>query len=80
MLAAPLPEDLVVPLHNRMALICGTSTCHMALSPDERFVKGVWGPYDSAMVPGYFLLEGGKRWFTFRLSFLTLCFLFQRKY
>ena len=44
----------------RMALIGGTSTCHMALSPEARFVPGVWGPYQSAMVPGLWLNEAGQ--------------------
>ena len=44
----------------RLALICGTSTCHMAVSPESRFIPGVWGPYFSAMVPGMWLNEGGQ--------------------
>lgn len=41
-------------------LICGTSTCHMAVSRKPLFVPGVWGPYYSAMVPGLWLSEGGQ--------------------
>ena len=48
------------PLENRLALICGSSTCHMAVSQEERFVPGVWGPYFSAMIPGLWLAEGGQ--------------------
>lgn len=44
----------------RLALIGGTSTCHMAVSRDPQFVPGVWGPYFSAMVPGLWLTEGGQ--------------------
>jgi FGGY-family pentulose kinase len=44
----------------RLSLICGTSTCHMAVHKDAFFVEGVWGPYYSAMVPGYWLNEGGQ--------------------
>jgi FGGY-family pentulose kinase len=47
-------------LEQRVALIGGTSTCHMAVSADPRFVPGVWGPYFSAMVPGMWLSEGGQ--------------------
>lgn len=47
-------------LEQRMALISGSSTCHMALAREERFVPGVWGPYFSAMVPGLWLAEGGQ--------------------
>jgi len=42
------------------ALICGTSTCHMAVERSPHFVPGVWGPYWSAMVPGMWLSEGGQ--------------------
>lgn len=47
-------------LERRLALICGTSSCHMAVSREPRYVPGVWGPYYSAMVPGYWLTEGGQ--------------------
>uniref|UniRef100_A0A8C2XLZ6 FGGY carbohydrate kinase domain containing n=1 Tax=Cyclopterus lumpus TaxID=8103 RepID=A0A8C2XLZ6_CYCLU len=48
------------PLTSRMAMICGTSTCHMAISKQPLFVPGVWGPCLSAMVPGMWLNEGGQ--------------------
>jgi FGGY-family pentulose kinase len=32
----------------------------MAVSVEPRFVRGIWGPYYSAMVPGLFLTEGGQ--------------------
>jgi FGGY-family pentulose kinase len=44
----------------RLALIGGTSSCHMAVSREPRFVPGVWGPYYAAMVPGLWLNEGGQ--------------------
>jgi len=47
-------------LEERLALIGGTSTCHMAVSREPRYVPGVWGPYYSAMVPGMWLSEGGQ--------------------
>ncbi len=43
-----------------LALIGGTSSCHMATTSKPVFVKGVWGPYYGAMVPGKWLLEGGQ--------------------
>lgn len=43
-----------------LGLICGTSSCHMAISPQPLFVPGVWGPYFSAVVPGMWLSEGGQ--------------------
>ncbi|XP_062850459.1 FGGY carbohydrate kinase domain-containing protein [Trichomycterus rosablanca] len=48
------------PITSRLALICGTSSCHMALSQKPLFVPGVWGPYLSAMVPELWLNEGGQ--------------------
>ena len=47
-------------LEHRLALIGGTSSCHMAVSREPKFVPGVWGPYFSAMVPGMWLSEGGQ--------------------
>ncbi len=54
--AAPNDAGLL----RRLALIGGTSSCHMAVSPGPSFVPGVWGPYYSAMVPGLWLNEGGQ--------------------
>ncbi|XP_008789677.2 FGGY carbohydrate kinase domain-containing protein isoform X2 [Phoenix dactylifera] len=45
---------------HRMALVCGTSTCHMSVSRNKLFIPGVWGPFWSAMVPEYWLTEGGQ--------------------
>ncbi|XP_010525740.1 PREDICTED: FGGY carbohydrate kinase domain-containing protein [Tarenaya hassleriana] len=47
-------------LCSRMVLVCGTSTCHMAVSREKLFIPGVWGPFWSAMVPEYWLTEGGQ--------------------
>jgi len=47
-------------LERRVALIGGTSSCHMAVSARPRFIPGIWGPYFSAMVPGLWLTEGGQ--------------------
>jgi len=44
----------------RLALIGGTSSCHMAVSRERKNVPGVWGPYLSAMIPGMWLTEGGQ--------------------
>jgi FGGY-family pentulose kinase len=32
----------------------------MAVSPRPRFIRGVWGPYYSAMIPDLWLTEGGQ--------------------
>lgn len=53
-----VPDEAV--LSRRLALIGGTSSCHMAVSVEEKFVPGVWGPYFGAMLPGFFLSEGGQ--------------------
>src|SRR6202166_4836114 len=49
-----------VDLCRRLAYIMGTSACIMATTSEPRFVPGVWGPYYSAMVPGFWLNEGGQ--------------------
>lgn len=62
LLGAPLANAVpnIDELETRLALIGGTSSCHMAVSREPRFVPGVWGPYYSAMVPGLWLTEGGQ--------------------
>ncbi|XP_041977765.1 FGGY carbohydrate kinase domain-containing protein [Aricia agestis] len=52
--------DIDSNMASRLGLICGTSTCHMAVNSDAVLVKGVWGPYFSAMVPGMWLNEAGQ--------------------
>ncbi|KAI8060432.1 hypothetical protein BC940DRAFT_263770 [Gongronella butleri] len=47
-------------LANRLAIICGTSSCHIAMSPHPIFVDGVWGPYQSALLPEMWCAEGGQ--------------------
>ena len=53
------PTDLA-KLETALALIGGTSNCHMAVSRAAKFVPGVWGPYWGAMVPEMWLSEGGQ--------------------
>lgn len=48
------------PFDRAIALIGGTSSCHMAVSRSPRFIKGIWGPYYGAMIPGLWLNEGGQ--------------------
>ncbi|GKZ73532.1 hypothetical protein AnigIFM50267_010462 [Aspergillus niger] len=45
---------------SRLAAVAGTSTCHLAMSPDPIFVPGVWGPYRDTIQPGYWMAEGGQ--------------------
>ncbi|HVE55797.1 MAG TPA: FGGY-family carbohydrate kinase [Pyrinomonadaceae bacterium] len=47
-------------IEETLCLIGGTSSCHMAVAPEARFVEGVWGPYFGAMIPGMWLAEGGQ--------------------
>src|SRR5467141_1187822 len=49
-----------VDICRRFAYIMGTSPCIMATTSEPRFVPGVWGPYYSGMVPGFWLNEGGQ--------------------
>ena len=62
LLGAALAGEAVdaAALERRLALIGGTSSCHMAVSREPRFVPGIWGPYYSAMVPELWLTEGGQ--------------------
>ena len=59
-LAASAMENETVDFDRRLALVGGTSSCHMTVSPEPRFVPGIWGPYFSAMVPGLWLNEAGQ--------------------
>eukprot|EP01111_Echinosteliopsis_oligospora_P009280 TRINITY_DN2696_c0_g1_i4.p1 TRINITY_DN2696_c0_g1~~TRINITY_DN2696_c0_g1_i4.p1 ORF type:complete len:421 (+),score=119.90 TRINITY_DN2696_c0_g1_i4:561-1823(+) len=47
-------------IEKRIAVISGTSTCHMASSRKPIDVPGVWGPLYSAMIPDFWLSEGGE--------------------
>jgi D-ribulokinase len=49
-----------VDVCRRLAYIMGTSACIMATTTEPCFVPGVWGPYYSGMVPGFWLNEGGQ--------------------
>ncbi len=44
----------------RLALIAGTSNCHIAITPDRVEVPGIWGPYKGAVLDGHYALEGGQ--------------------
>lgn len=47
-------------LDSKMAMICGTSSCHMSLSASVLEVRGVWGPYKDAIMPDFYLHEAGQ--------------------
>ncbi len=59
-LGAAGPSGERADFDRRIALIGGTSTGHMAISREARFIKGVWGPYFSAVLPDFWLNEGGQ--------------------
>ncbi|QKX54932.1 uncharacterized protein TRUGW13939_02022 [Talaromyces rugulosus] len=45
---------------SRLAAVAGTSTCHLAMSPNPVFVPGVWGPYRDTILPDFWMAEGGQ--------------------
>jgi ribulose kinase len=50
----------VAEIDRHLALIAGTSSCVMALSPESRPIHGMWGPYYGAVLPDCWLNEGGQ--------------------
>jgi D-ribulokinase len=54
------PSGAMADACDRLAYIMGTSACIMATTVAPSFVPGVWGPYYSGMVPGFWLNEGGQ--------------------
>jgi len=59
-IGGPGKSDEAVDVCRRLAYIMGTSACIMATTSAPCFVPGVWGPYYSGMVPGFWLNEGGQ--------------------
>ncbi|XP_031633849.1 FGGY carbohydrate kinase domain-containing protein [Contarinia nasturtii] len=47
-------------ISSKMALICGTSSCHMSVQKELIWPSGIWGPYIDAIFPGFYLHEGGQ--------------------
>ncbi|RWS28152.1 FGGY carbohydrate kinase domain-containing-like protein [Leptotrombidium deliense] len=43
-----------------VCVIAGTSTCHMALSKQKLFTRGVWGPYFNVIFLNSYLREAGQ--------------------
>ncbi|AVX03468.1 xylulokinase [Maritalea myrionectae] len=44
----------------KLALISGTSACHIVTTTDPVFVPGVWGPYFSSLTPERWVNEAGQ--------------------
>ncbi len=51
--------DKNVPMEARLALICGTSTCHLTCSPTPVFCPNVWGPFYDVLGTELWVSEGG---------------------
>ncbi|MCF3641422.1 FGGY-family carbohydrate kinase [Rhizobium sp. TRM95111] len=47
-------------MERQLALIGGTSSCIVAFSREKKFGFGMWGPYYEAVLPGWWLVEGGQ--------------------
>ncbi|XP_050076211.1 FGGY carbohydrate kinase domain-containing protein [Anopheles maculipalpis] len=47
-------------LTSKLAIICGTSSCHMSLTKDPVLAPGIWGPYKHAIIPDLYLNEAGQ--------------------
>lgn len=45
---------------NKIGMIMGTSFVHLCLAEEKKDYKGIWGPYDSAVIDDLWLLEGGQ--------------------
>ncbi|KAH7069709.1 D-ribulokinase [Paraphoma chrysanthemicola] len=45
---------------SRLAVVSGTSTCHLLMSSKPVFVDGVWGPYRDVITRGAWMAEGGQ--------------------
>uniref|UniRef100_A0A6B2EEV8 Putative ribulose kinase n=1 Tax=Phlebotomus kandelakii TaxID=1109342 RepID=A0A6B2EEV8_9DIPT len=52
--------DSGIGLEEKIALICGTSTCHICVAPEMELVDGVWGPYKNVLFNGMFAHEAGQ--------------------
>ncbi|KAL4746184.1 hypothetical protein BDW72DRAFT_185395 [Aspergillus terricola var. indicus] len=59
-LASDAAKNDITQAFSRLAAVAGTSTCHLAMSPEPVFVPGVWGPYRDTIIPGYWMAEGGQ--------------------
>ena len=49
-----------INVESTLALISGTSACHMILNKEKMMISGIWGPYFGAILQEYWLHEGGQ--------------------
>lgn len=47
-------------IETKFCSLAGTSSCHMLLSKENKFTKGVWGPYRNVVLDNFYLLEAGQ--------------------
>ena len=59
-IGGPDPNGEQVAPTARAAYIFGSSACVMAMTHQATFIPGLWGPYDSAIIPGLWINEGGQ--------------------
>ncbi|KAF8476102.1 FGGY family of carbohydrate kinase [Kalaharituber pfeilii] len=52
-------NDLEQAFH-RLAAVAGTSTCHLVMSREPKFVPGIWGPYRDVVLENFWMAEGGQ--------------------
>ncbi|KAL9701481.1 hypothetical protein quinque_004922 [Culex quinquefasciatus] len=53
-------SQLADTLTSKLAIICGTSSCHMSLTEAPVMAPGIWGPYKNAIIPNLYLNEAGQ--------------------
>ncbi len=51
---------LGVTTPGKLAFVSGSSSVQLTLTEEPVFVDGLWGPYQEAVVPGLWVLEGGQ--------------------
>lgn len=47
-------------INRHLGLIAGTSSAVVALAAEPRPMRGIWGPYYGAVLPGFWFSEGGQ--------------------
>lgn len=45
---------------HRLAVVAGTSTCHLVMSKEPVYVPGIWGPYRDVLLKDRWMAEGGQ--------------------
>lgn len=59
-LIASQSSTMTTQMELKLILIAGTSTCHMSITEECLFSKGIWGPYKHALLPNNYLIEAGQ--------------------